>query len=177
MGDLATSPHLRPAGDEDETFLFEVFSTTWAEEVAALPNPRLAAHVLRIQHTAQERRFDSGYPGFERFVILHDGRRAGRLYVHRTSTRVHALDMTLLPEFQGRGIGTRLITELLELAAEAGHSVTLRVPRRNARATALYESIGFRPVVTDDLDHYLEWSPALTGDPALMRCTVRNVPG
>jgi ribosomal protein S18 acetylase RimI-like enzyme len=159
MADPSSLAYLTPAGDDDERFLYEVFCTTWADEVAALPNPKLAGHVLRIQYTAQERRFHTRYPGHARYVIRHDGERAGRLYLHITDTMVHAIDMTLLPEFRSRGIGSRVVGDLLAIAAENGQSVTLRVARRNTRANALYNSLGFRLVTMDDLDNYFEWNP------------------
>ena len=159
MGDLGRLAYLTPAGEDDEAFLYEVFCTTWADEIAALPNPKLGSHVLRIQYTAQERRFDSRYPGHQRYVIWHDGRRAGRFYLHVTETMVHAIDMTLLPEFRSRGIGSQVVGDLLAVATENGQSVTLRVPRRNTRANALYNTLGFRLVTLDDLDNYFEWTP------------------
>ncbi len=45
------------------------------------------------------------------------------------------------PAFQGRGIGRRLLTELLEFAA--GGAVYLEVRTDNAAAIALYRSLGF----------------------------------
>ncbi len=176
MGDLGRLAYLQPAGEGDDEFLHDVFATTWADEVAALPNPKLAAHVLRIQHTAQENRFESRYPGFERYVIVHRGERAGRLYLHRTPTMVHAIDMTLLPRFRSDGIGTRVVTDLLAVAQENGQSVTLRVARRNTRATALYNALGFRLVTMDDLDNYFEWNPSLD-DPVAMAQLSRNLRG
>ncbi|MGN6129426.1 MAG: GNAT family N-acetyltransferase [Nocardioidaceae bacterium] len=175
MEDLAGSPHLRPATDDDEQFLFDVFTTTWAEEVAALPNPNLAAHVLRIQHTAQERRFEARYGDYDRFVIVHDGRRAGRFYAQSTPTMVHAIDMTLLPEFRSQGIGSRIVGDLLAMTARNGQSVTLRVPRRNTRAIALYEASGFRLVTVDDLDCYFEWSPSLSAGPGTREPSARDL--
>ncbi|MGZ4436316.1 MAG: GNAT family N-acetyltransferase [Nocardioidaceae bacterium] len=160
MGDLGRLAYLAPAGERDEAFLYDVFCTTWQDEVNALPNPKLANHVLRIQHTAQDRRFHARYPGHERYLIMHEGQRAGRLYLHRTPTTIHAMDMTLMPEFRSQGIGSRIITDLLEVVARDGQSVTLQVPRRNVRAAALYNTLGFELVATDDLDCYFAWSPS-----------------
>jgi len=164
MGDLGRLTYLAPAGQGDEAFLYDVFCTTWQDEIAALPNQKLAHHILRIQHTAQDTRFHSRYPGHERFVVSHGGVRAGRLYLHRTPTMVHAIDMTLLPEFRSRGIGTRIVSDLFELAREDGVSVSLRVPRRNQRAADLYTGLGFALVTMDDLDAYYEWSPGASPD-------------
>jgi hypothetical protein len=73
MWSLGSLACLRPCVQEDEAFLYDVFCTTWENQVAALPNPNLAQHVLRIQHIAQERRFASRYPGHHRYVVLDDG--------------------------------------------------------------------------------------------------------
>jgi len=45
MRSLEELPYLRACVDGDDTFLYDVFCTTWESEVAALPNPKLAQHV------------------------------------------------------------------------------------------------------------------------------------
>jgi GNAT superfamily N-acetyltransferase len=161
MTQLGRLTYLRPCDASDDAFLYDVFCTTWASEVAALPNQNLARHVLRIQHIAQERRFASRYPGHERFVVVEDGEPAGRLYVHLKGPVVNVVDLTLLPSFRSRGIGTRIFHDLFAEAAQDGRSISMRVGRTNRRATDLYTALGFRLVAVDDLDNYFEWSPEL----------------
>jgi GNAT superfamily N-acetyltransferase len=55
------------------------------------------------------------------------------------------MDITLLPEHRGRGIGTRLLGDLMAEAAAGGKPLTTHVERFN-RALALYERLGFIPV-------------------------------
>lgn len=163
LGDLA---YLKPCDTTDDSFLYDVFATTWESEVAALPNQNLARHVLRIQHIAQERRFATRYPGHQRFVILEDGLPAGRLYLHHDGPVMHVIDLTLMPAFRSRGIGTRVFTDVCHEAAQDGRSVTLRVGRRNTRATGLYAALGFRLVAVDDLDNHFEWSTSAADEAA-----------
>jgi ribosomal protein S18 acetylase RimI-like enzyme len=158
MGSPGRLPYLRACVDDDDTFLYDVFCTTWESEVAALPNPKLAQHVLRIQHIAQERRFRTRYPDHERYVVLENGEPAGRLYVESDPTAIHLIDITLLPRFQNRGLGTQVLADLCALAAEDDRVVSLRVPRRNVRATDFCLRLGFRLVTMDDLDNHFEWS-------------------
>ncbi|HET6651628.1 MAG TPA: GNAT family N-acetyltransferase [Nocardioides sp.] len=150
---------LRAVQQADEPFLFDVFCTAWEQEVAAMPDARLVRHFLRIQYTAQETRFRRRFPGHERYVITHKGEDAGRAYLHRTPSRLHAVDMILLPRFRSLGIGSRLVRELFEQARDHGQQVGIRVPRRNERAARLYAGLGFRLVAMDDLDRYYEWDP------------------
>ena len=150
---------LRQVRQADEAFLFDVFCTGLTDEVAAMPDARLVRHFLRIQYTAQETRFRGRFPGHERYVVTHAGRDVGRCYVHRTPSMLHAIDMTLLPEYRSHGIGSRLVADLFDEARDHRQSVSVRVPRRNERASAFYSSLGFRLVAMDDLDEYHEWRP------------------
>jgi ribosomal protein S18 acetylase RimI-like enzyme len=159
MRTLGTIRYLRPCTEADDAFVYDVFCTTWEHEVAALPNQNLAQHVLRIQHIAQERRFESRYPSHQRYVVMEDGERAGRLYVHESDTVMHVIDLTLMPQFRDRGIGTRVFRDLFAHAALEGQSISLRVARRNERATDFYTSLGFHLVTVDDLDNYFDWTP------------------
>ena len=151
---------LRACTEADDAFVYDVFSTTWESEVAALPNQNLAQHVLRIQHIAQERRFASRYPGLQRFIVVEDGQPAGRLYVHESDSLLEVVDLTLMPSFRDHGIGTRIFHELFEYATCEGRTISLRVERRNERATLLYSQLGFDLVTVDDLDNHFEWAPA-----------------
>jgi len=63
--------------------------------------------------------------------LTDDGR---RLYVHH---------MAVLPEWQGRGLGKRLMGVSVAIAAERGLQMKLEVARDNERALALYKRFGF----------------------------------
>ncbi len=150
---------VRPCVVSDDALLYNVFCTTWRSEVAALPNQNLAQHVLRIQHIAQERRFDGTHPGFERLVVLHDHEPAGRLYLDRTGEQIQVLDLTLLEESRGQGLGTRILAELVDTATREHRAIELQVPRRHERVTGFYLERGFRLTAVDDLDNHLVRAP------------------
>jgi ribosomal protein S18 acetylase RimI-like enzyme len=165
MADLASLARLRRCADSDDAFLYDVFVTTWQSEVAALPNQNLAQHVLRIQHIAQERRFANAFPQRERYVVLEDGEPAGRLYVDQSGPDLVLLDLTLLPKFRSRGIGTQVVCELFDAAARENRKITLRVPRRQRRTSDFYVSLGFRIVSVDDIDNFFDWEPSAVSAP------------
>jgi ribosomal protein S18 acetylase RimI-like enzyme len=167
MVSVGRLPYLKRCDPSDDAFLYDVFCTTWQSEVAALPNQNLARHVLRIQHIAQERRFANVYPGHRRYVVTHEGERAGRLYLFGTDDEVHVLDLTLLPRFHDAGIEPRLMQALMSEAARDGRPVTVRVSRTDDRANALYSAEGFVLRSVDDVDHVFAWEPARALDAAL----------
>lgn len=150
---------LRDVRAGDEALLFDVFCSTWEQEVAAMPDPRLVQHFLRIQYTSLESRLAARYPDHDRYVVTHAGLDAGRVYLHRSPSVLHAIDMTLLPQFRSLGIGRRLVRDLFDEARDHAQLVSIRVPRRNERASSLYAALGFRLVAMDDLDNYYEWNP------------------
>ncbi len=166
---LGSRAYLKAVVATDDAFVYDVFCTTWESEVAALPNPNLARHVLRIQHIAQERRFAARYPHHERFVVLDDGRPVGRLYAVVADDTLHLIDLTLMPEHRSHGLGTAIIRDLLAHAREEGLTLALQVPRQNRRATDLVASLGFALSEVDDLDLHFVSSPTSTRRPRRRR--------
>jgi ribosomal protein S18 acetylase RimI-like enzyme len=81
--------------------------------------------------------------GSTTFVIEVDGLRAGRLRVVRTREELELAGIQLLPGQQSRGIGSRIITDLLTEATDAGLAMVLSVEKDNPRAQALYLRLGF----------------------------------
>ena len=159
MVDLAS---VRPCTAPDDALVYDVFCTTWQSEVAALPNQSLAQHVLRIQHIAQERRLAETHPGFERLVVLDDGEPAGRLYLDRNGAQIEILDLTLLEQARGREVGTRLMSELFDLATREDRTIEISISRRREQTNNFYLKQGFRLTAVDDLDNHFEWSPPRT---------------
>ncbi|MCU1698915.1 MAG: hypothetical protein JWR34_4978 [Mycobacterium sp.] len=80
-------------------------------------------------------------------VIVVDGVDAGRLDVEGRDDEVFLALIELAPEYQGRGIGSHLIRELIDGAG--GKRVTLSVLGVNDRAYQLYRRLGFTEVSRD----------------------------
>ncbi len=90
----------------------------------------------------------------EQFEIVEQaGQRIGTLSVSRTHEEVRILEIQVLPEFQGQGIGTQLLQRELRFADERALPVRLQVLRKN-RARTLYERLGFR-VCGETATHFL----------------------
>jgi GNAT superfamily N-acetyltransferase len=75
-------------------------------------------------------------------IVYLDGAPAGLFKHYRTPEEWVLLQIQLLPEHQGQGIGERLIRGLLDEARQVGLPVTLSV-LRGSPARRLYERLGF----------------------------------
>jgi len=87
-------------------------------------------------------------------IVRCDGADAGVLAVE---SRVHCLHLArvfLLPRFQRRGIGARIVSALLESARVRPCALELSVLRTNPAAFRFYERLGFR-VVGETPTHWL----------------------
>jgi ribosomal protein S18 acetylase RimI-like enzyme len=80
------------------------------------------------------------------YVIECGDRRAGRLRVVRTADRIEIAGLQVMPVFQRRGIGTAVITAVLDEAATRAVPVVLQVDKDNPDARRLYLRLGFRQV-------------------------------
>jgi ribosomal protein S18 acetylase RimI-like enzyme len=150
---------LRPAQAEDRELLLSVYAATRAEELDQVVWPEGAREAfLRMQFDLQDTEYRRINPEGSFDVVEVDGRPAGRLYVDRRPEEIRVVDVALLPQFRGAGIGGALLTGLQEEAAASGRRVTIHVEVTNP-AARLYERLGF--VVVADLGLYrrMEWTP------------------
>ena len=79
-------------------------------------------------------------------IITAGGSDIGMIVVEHRPTEIYLARIELLPDHQGRGIGTGLITALLDEAARQAKPLALDVLAVNHRAYALYQRLGLREV-------------------------------
>jgi ribosomal protein S18 acetylase RimI-like enzyme len=150
---------LRPTTAADRPHLLAVYGSTRTEELDRVEwAPGQREWFLEMQFDAQDREYRRANPVGTFDVIEVDGRPAGRLYVDRRPGDLRIVDISLLPEFRGRGIGQGLIARLQREATVEGRIVSIHVEITN-RAARLYERLGF--VIAEDLGVYrrMEWTP------------------
>jgi len=113
---------------------------------------------LRSQFDAQATHYVKHYAGVEFLIIELAGTPAGRLYVQRTPSEILVMDIALIPEFRGRGIGTALLRQILDEGQASSRIVTMHVEKFNP-ALSLYERLGFRIAEDQGVYWFLRWSP------------------
>lgn len=163
MSVLPPSVTLRAATEEDRPFLLRLFASTREPELEAAGMPREQwAPFLDQQFEAQSRHYAT-YEATSFEVVQVDGEPAGRLIVARWPEELRVVDVSLLPEYRGRGIGGSLLSWLIEEADQRGVKTSIHVERFNP-AQRLYARLGFREAADDGSLYLLfERPPATAG--------------
>src|ERR1700683_1118885 len=111
------SVSLRRIEPADEELLYRIYASTRTSELAAVPwSDEQKEAFLRMQFRAQSGDYAPNYPAAEFRLILVAGEPAGRLYLDRGGDAFHIIDIALLPEHRGGGIGGALLGDLLAQA-------------------------------------------------------------
>ena len=122
----------RQATKQDIPFLLALRQQTMnGHVIASGAEVSDAHHMARLMH-----RFECAE------VLLHEGMPVGLLKVSRDPHEWVVIQIQLAPGYQGGGIGTGLLAEVIDEAARVGVDLTLSVLKANP-AKSLYERFGF----------------------------------
>jgi ribosomal protein S18 acetylase RimI-like enzyme len=149
----------RTATPEDHDFFRLLYHATRAEEMRHFPfNEEQKVAFLNQQFHAQHTYYAEHYPDCERNLIVVNGERAGRMWIQEHADEIRLIDIALMPEWRGSGIGGILLRELLERGRAAGKPVTIHVEIFNP-AMRLYKRLGFVKKDSNGVYDLMEWKP------------------
>ncbi|RMF80917.1 MAG: N-acetyltransferase [Chloroflexi bacterium] len=149
----------RPITDDDMPFLSRLYASTREDELAATPwSADEKAAFLQMQFMAQHTHYHEHYPDASYDLILADGEPIGRLYIDRWEDEIRLMDIALLPEHRNKGLGTRLMNDILDEARQKKLPVRIHVEKFNP-ALRLYQRLGFYELEDKGVYLFMEWSP------------------
>ena len=139
----AASVDYVPCGEEHLDFLESVYASTRAEELTATGwsadvKRQFLGHQFQLQHD----HYRKHYPGAEWLMVRQKGVPVGRLYLVEWPGELRVIDIALLPEARGRGIGATALGDLIAEAEAKGLAVSIHVERNNP-ALSLYRRLRF----------------------------------
>ncbi len=154
----------RPAIFEGEAndlnFLRELYASTRREEMApsGWPQEQIEAFLLQ-QFEAQHTFYVENFASTDFDLILSEKKEPiGRLYLDERDEEFRIIDIALLPEARGKGIGGKILQSILDRAFEAGKAVRIHVEQFNP-AMKLYLRLGFKLVEEQGVYHLMEALP------------------
>lgn len=135
-----------PVSEDDWPLLAQVYAESRASELAPVPWPQAQKDAfLKQQFEAQRLHYATHYVGADLCVVRLHNEAIGRVYVYRSATELRLMDIALLTAFRGRGLGSAMLSELLDEADGAGLVVSLHVEHQNP-VRRLYDRLGFELV-------------------------------
>ncbi len=150
---------LRPEERDDLPFVFRVYAGTRTEELALTDwTESQKEDFLRMQFEAQYRHYHEHFPDAAYQIIEKKRQPIGRLYLDRGPDELRVIDIALLPEQRGAGIGGVLTQQILDEAALLAKPVRIHVERNNP-AMHLYDRLGFQRVEDQGVYWFMEWRP------------------
>lgn len=150
---------LRPVEEKDTAFIESVYRTTREAELN-LTNwiDYQKSAFISMQSTAQLTEYKTKYPGARFQVIIYNKKNAGRFYTWENETEIRLLDITLLPQFRGKGIGKHLLQRLIQRSNKVQKKISLHVIASNP-ALKWYQRLGFVHIKKDGFYYYMERQP------------------
>ncbi len=156
---MSTRTTLRPITSEDHELLVRIYASTRAEEMAAVPwSEQEKDNFLRFQFDAQHKYYQEHFRRAAFDLILLDGEAIGRLYVDRREDEIRLIDIALLPEHRGSGLGGEIMHEILAEGQASSLLVRIHVEHNNP-AMRLYHRLGFEKIEEQGVYHLMEWTP------------------
>ncbi|TIX87650.1 GNAT family N-acetyltransferase [Rhizobium sp. P44RR-XXIV] len=150
---------LRPATLGDLAFLRQLYGSFRKDELAQIPwSQEDKQAFLDQQFDLQHRYYIIAFPQTDFLIIEKDGTPIGRLYINLDTEIWQIIDIGLLPEWRGLGLGSATL-KAIQAAASTGKNlgIALHVDRNNPRAYELYRAFGFEAVEATETHIGMEW--------------------
>lgn len=147
----------------DKTLLREIYGTTRREELDKGTNWNEEQKRLFIdqQFSVQHEYYQKNFSEAKFYIIEKENVPVGRLYIDFLSENepVRIIDITILPEWRNKNIGTSILNEILKKAGSDNSNVSIHVEAFNP-AMNLYKRLGFEKISeTNGIYHLMEWDP------------------
>lgn len=124
-----------------------------------------------FSHPWSRRIFEDSLKAYECWLMFEGDRQVGHGVINVIVEEAHLLNITVHPQHQGRGLGLRLLTHLMQRARERqALECFLEVRASNRAAYRLYEHYGF-----NEIGRRRDYYPAAAGgreDALVMACSL-----
>lgn len=150
---------LRFAAPADDTFFQQLFAANHRYfEHCGLPE-LMVQQLLQQQYQLQQQSYLQQIPKPDSYVLLCHAEPIGRLIVARHFEYLHLTDLALLPNYCGRGLGSKLIQVLQQYARQQQLAIRLLVDQQNLGACQFYLRHDFKSVAAAGGYDQLYWQP------------------
>lgn len=98
------------------------------------------------QFTMEQEQLIQIYPGAEFNIVMLNEEPVGQLYIQHGKATDRILEIGLLEEYRGLGIGRKILTSVIEDAIKKSKCICLQVAWFNHAAYLFYKKMGFQVI-------------------------------
>lgn len=132
------------------------------DAIYALKSESVRPYVEKIwgwDEDFQRKDFDSDFSATDQFKVMEvNGKFAGFMQSFRSDECFSLIEIHLLPEYRGMGIGSDILRNLQKSADNQECKIQIGCFKENHRAKALYERLNFIQVGETETHYLLEYS-------------------
>ncbi|MDQ0165034.1 GNAT family N-acetyltransferase [Bacillus horti] len=145
---------------EEEDFFYLLYCKSREQELAFWNwTAQEKQDFLKMQYTYQCQSYQSQFPNIEAKIIYLEENPIGKLLTVQNRSELRLVDIIILPDYQGMGIGTHFLLELQNEAATIRLPLCLSVQTNNIKAFEWYLRRSFQIVSKNELYVSMHWSP------------------
>lgn len=127
-----------------------------------LKSKSIRTYVERIwgwDENYQRNEFDKDFSSISQFSVVEvNGEFAGFIQSFRSSECLNLVEIHLIPEYRGMGIGSNILCDLQKLSANLKIRICIGCFKENYRAKALYQRLGFIQINESETHYMFEYS-------------------
>jgi ribosomal protein S18 acetylase RimI-like enzyme len=152
---------LRPARKSDEPFFYDVFKSVRGPEFAVLGlHPEQLEMLMKQQYEARTGSYEAQFPDSGNSVVLSGETPIGQFWVFRTPEEFLVVDIALMPDHRGTGVGGALMKQFMAEADAAAVPVRVTVATNNPGSLRFHQRLGFRITSQDEMYYTMEYRGA-----------------
>ena len=150
---------LRPVEEKDTAFIEAVYRTTREAELNLTDwSEHQKNAFISMQLKAQHAEYKTKFPNARFQVIIYNKKNAGRFYIGETENEIRLMEMTVLPEFRGKGIAKELLQQSIERSNKIQKKLSCHVEASNP-ILKFYQHLGFVYIKNNGRHYYMEREP------------------
>ena len=151
----------RAPDDGDAGFLARLYASTRTDLHSMTADPAFVASLIAMQQRFQAAGYRNDFPGATYLLLEYDGAPCGRIVVDAGPLALRLVDIALLAEVRGQGLGSHILRALQAWAARRGVPLTLAVHHSNPHARRLYLVLGFQSNGRNEVSEQMIWNNQL----------------
>lgn len=149
----------RPITPADREFLIQVYKSVRQEELdrVIMWNEEEKMAFLIQQFDAQHTHYQRYFSKADFCIIEYKNKPIGRLYLLETEEALHIVEISILPLWRNKKLGSSIFNDIMTKASKFGKAVSIHVEKFNP-ALRLYERLGFKLVhEVNDVYIKMQW--------------------